>query len=466
MRPTSLSEVARITNGELTPNVGGAIQFRSVSTDSRQLKQGDLFWALRGETHDGHEFLDEAHKQGAAGCVVADGRSSGPDELPTVRVKDTLAALKAFARWHRNCQEARVVGVTGSVGKTTTRELIYSVLGGSLQGMRSPANFNNHLGLPLSLLSVHDQHEFAVLELGASAVGEIRDLATVARPEIGVVTGIAPVHLSGFGSLQRIAQAKAELLASLPHSGVAIVPGDDPFASQLAEAARCRVVRVGARKINSLQATDVRSQGDRLRVRIGSSKFDVPGAFPHNLSSVLAAIAVGREFSLNDERIAAGLQSFQQASGRTKILQIGLWRVIDDTYNSSPVAVTAACNLLKHFNTSQRKVLVLGDMLELGKHAPRFHRQAGRDAASVGLDSLLVLGKWADHVVEGAMESGLSANRITSTQTHSKLFSALESTIQPGDVILIKGSRGMRMEQVVEKLRELARRTQPHRQIA
>lgn len=430
--------------------------FARIATDSRQVRPGDLFWALVGERHDGHNYLKEAFQAGAAAAVV----ERAPDQVagPVIQVEDTLLALWDFAEYYRRQFDTLVIGVTGSVGKTTTRRMIHSALGANFRGIQSPQNYNNHIGVPLSLLQLDGNDEFAVLELGASSVGEIADLAEIAQPEMGVLTAIRPAHLDEFGSIENIVRAKSELLEALPESGIAVLNGDDDRVRQTADAARCTVRTVGERNDNDLVAHWVRMENGSLRFCVDDDEYEVPAIGRHHLTAALAAIAIAREVGMRSDEIADGLRMFEPAPGRCHLQRIGRWSVIDDTYNANPSSVQAACRVLHDWQGAKKKILVLGDMLCLGDHSEAFHREIGEFAAQSGIEQVIAVGSQAAAVTGSAREAGMDAGRLGACRDLDTAMMLLDCWLEPGDVVLVKGSRGMRMERVVEQLRDLAAR--------
>ena len=495
MTHTSLTSLATATRGQLIGCQDANLGFGRVVIDSRLITSGDLFWALRGEHHDGHEFLAEARRLGARSAVVrrdrltqaqeawaresegervcrpgprvlddwltskesTDPQGSGrPLFAPLIVVEDTLTALGEFAHWHRLQHEGLVVGVTGSFGKTTTREMIHAVLSAAYPGVRSLKNFNNQIGLPLSLLELNRSHEYAVLEMGASAVGEIAMLSEIARPEVGVITGIGLAHVEGFGSPERIVHGKGELLEALPASGFAVLPGDDPVTRGMAQRAGCPVLFVGESAENQVRATNVRLANQRLTFEVDHFEYVVPVIGRHFLTASLTALAIAREVGLSPRQIADGFANFQAAPGRCQAHRIGPWTVIDDSYNANPASMRAACETLRDWQGANKRLLITGDMLELGKHAKAAHIELGRVAAEVGVDGLLVFGEQAEHVIHGALAGGLRPSRLAQCDQLEFLLTVLDSVLEPGDVLLVKGSRGMRMERVIEWLRAQA----------
>ena len=464
MHSVSLNLLASATHGQIVGSQAGDVSFTRVEIDSRAVRPGDVFWALPGEHHDGHEFLVQARHRGAGTAVVRRDRLAQAQESwksgsghgpvsPLIVVEETLTALAELARWYRSQQEGLVIGVTGSFGKTSTREMIHAALSATHLGVRSPKNFNNHIGLPLSLLELDQRHEFAVLEMGASAVGEIAMLAEIARPEVGVITGIGLAHVEGFGSPERIVLGKGELLEALPATGFAILPSDDPLACSMKNRASCPVFFVGESEGDHVQATNVRVANQRLTFDVDHFEYEVPVTGRHFLRAALTALAIAREIGMSPTQIADGLANFQATPGRCQVHQIGPWTVIDDTYNANPASMRAACETLRYWHGANKRLLITGDMRELGPHAEQAHVDLGRTAAKTEVDGLLVFGDHAEHVVRGALEAGLPPSRLAQCDHFEILLTVLDCVLEPGDVLLVKGSRSTRMERVIDWLR-------------
>lgn len=457
MERFSLRDLSQATGGRLRDVDAGDARFDHVMTDSRDIQPGQLFWALKGEHHEGHDFCHEALEKQARLCVVSTDRA---DSIrgPVLIVDDTLRALGRFAHWHRCRSDALVIGITGSVGKTTTREFVFAALNSQFQGIRSRKNFNNLIGLPLSLLDLDHAHEFAALEMGASALGDIRELCQIGRPEIGVVTAIGPAHLQSFGSIEGIIQTKGELLEELPSTGFAVLPGDNEIVRQMADRAPCQVIFVGEGDDNHIRATDVQVLPGRLQFRCEGERFDIPVNGRHVLSNALCAIGIGLEVGVPVRTLAAGLSRFVPAPGRAGLSQIGPWTVIDDTYNASPLSVAAGCRMLRDFELPavRQRYLVLGDMRELGDTSVHEHEQIGRLAADLKLDRVLACGQFAADVARGARQAGMKSHQITAASDVETLLTVLDCWLEPDDMLLVKGSRSTRMERVIEWLKARA----------
>jgi UDP-N-acetylmuramoyl-tripeptide--D-alanyl-D-alanine ligase len=455
MERVTLQELQVATSGRVIACDPAAIGFDRVSTDSRTVQPGDLFWALKGARYDGHDFVPDAIGRGAVACVIQNNEAVA-GHVPAVVVPDVLKGLQDFARSYRQRMDALVIGITGSVGKTTTREIVHLVLGTTFEGCRSRKNYNNHIGLPLSVLDIESRHEVAVLELGASRGGEIRDLTEIARPEIGVLTNVGKAHLESFGTIEAIAAAKGELLESLPSGGFAVINGDDSRCQAQGARARCPVIAVGEQSHNTMRATSIDVGKQSLRFCVNGASFEIPAVGRHHVVGALAAIAIARELGINVSAISQGFSQFVPASGRCQVRQRHPWTVIDDTYNANPSSVEAACRLLGQWNADGRRTLVLGDMLELGTDSAAWHVSIGRSAAELGVDRLVAVGRYSNDLLTGARQAGMASEQVAHCDDLTVAETVLGCWIEPGDVVLVKGSRAMRMERVVETLIEQA----------
>jgi len=458
----TLAQLRNITGGRLRlaampPRDGELAHVGPIATDSRRVQADTVFWGLKGARFDGACFAEDALVRGAAGVVVA-GREIEPwAGRWALSVDDGLSALWKLAGWHRQQFTGQVVAITGSVGKTTTRLMIDSVLRSKFAGTTSPQNFNNHVGVPLSLIRLEREHRYAAIELGASAAGEIAKLAELCRPQIGVITRIGEAHLGGFGSQQMVANAKGELLTALPQGGVAVLNGDDPWLRQLASRAAQRIVFVGRGSECNLTAIDVRYSEGLLRFRVDAQRYCVPVWGRHHLTSALAAIAVGLEFGMTCGEIADALAGFQPPEKRCEVTESADARWIDDSYNASPSAMRAALEVLREMDAPGEHVVVCGDMKELGESSSRWHRRLGQEVVTrCGADRLIACGNHAQEVVSAAREAGMPAARTTYVPDAQATIPLVRTVVRRGDVVLVKGSRVMGMERVIEAIRKAA----------
>ncbi|HZZ26521.1 MAG TPA: UDP-N-acetylmuramoyl-tripeptide--D-alanyl-D-alanine ligase [Pirellulales bacterium] len=455
----TLAQLREITGGQLRlaampPRHGETTHVGPIVTDSRRIQAEMVFWGLTGPRFDGSCFAEDALVRGASGVVVA-GRNVEPwAGRWSLRVEDGLKALQSLAAWQRRQFVGKVVAVTGSVGKTTTRLMIDTVLQSKFSGTTSPHNYNNNIGVPLSLLRLEREHQYAALELGASAPGEIAELAKLCRPQIGIITRIGEAHLGGFGNQQQLAAAKAELLEALPQDGLAVLNRDDPWQRQMRHRCAGRVVWTGRGPNCDLSASEVRSAGGRLQFRVDRQNYEVAVWGRHHLTSALAAIAVGLEFGMSPAEIAAALAGFQPPSMRCQVTDEAGVKVIDDSYNASPSAMRAALELLREVDAPGERVVVCGDMKELGAASRQWHRQIGEEVVTrCGADRLIACGDHANDVVIAARAAGMPSARATACQAMEETISLAKYLTQPGSAVLVKGSRAMGLERVVEAIR-------------
>ncbi len=433
------------------------------SIDSRTVASGQLFFALRGPRFDGHEFVRQALERGAAGAIVEEAYRGQADAAITpalVPVHNTLQALQLLGQAVRRKWGGKLVAVTGSTGKSTTKEMIAALLGRRWSVLKSPGNLNNHYGLPLALLALEPRHEFAVMELAMSAAGEIARLAELAEPQMGVVTNVAPVHLQFFDSVDAIAGAKRDLidyLATRPDP-MAILNHDDPRVRRFAEGFKGRVVTFGLQEGADFRATEVSagpSVGSRFRVVAPrwQEDFDLPLPGRHNVQNALAALAVTTELGLpvNEARLA--LAEFQNLHQRGEILTLpGGITILNDSYNSNPLAMQRMLETLADWPGARRRMVVAGEMLELGATSPELHRQVGRLCTRSRVAWLIAVQGDARFFLEGALEEGLPPEHARFFADATAAGEFCRTLIVPGDAVLVKGSRGVRLERVIELL--------------
>jgi UDP-N-acetylmuramoyl-tripeptide--D-alanyl-D-alanine ligase len=463
---------ARFTPAELAAATGGRwlgaapAELAGVSTDTRSLAPGTLFVALKGERFDAHDYLAEAAARGAAAAVVtlraAQGERppSAPPSLPLLAVPDTLAALGAIARHHRQRFSLPVVAITGSNGKTTTREMISAILGLAGPVLKTEGNLNNEVGLPLTLLGLGEEHARAVIEMGMNHPGEIARLTAIAQPQVGVVTLAAAAHLEGLGSVEAVADAKAELYLGLPRDGIAVANADDPRMLARAEASGRRLITFTSHpeRRGDVVVLEIGSQGaDGLRFTLGIGNREVPVHIPalvgaHNAANAAAAAAAAVALGCSDREIARGLAEVRPVGRRLRLetLPSGL-RLVDDCYNANPASMSAGLRTLSDLRGGGRAAAVLGDMLELGAFEVEAHRALGEEAARAGLHRLAAFGPRSRATAEAARAAGLPAFH---TEDLDALVRWVRAEVTPPDVLLVKGSRGMKLERLVEALRQ------------
>ena len=451
-------------------------KIRRLCTDSRQIRPGDLFVALTGESFDGHDFVDSAFSRGAVGAIVqappqrqavsrkprvsqTEGPSLARAARVLVEVPDTLRAYQDLATHHRARFRFPVVAVTGSNGKTTTKEMIALVLAQRRSVVKTEGNLNNRIGVPQTLLRITSRHQAAVVEMGVDRLGQTTRLCEIVRPTIGIITNVGPDHLESFGSLDASAQAKAELVDLMPPTGALVLNADDPYFEELASRAACEVLPFGLSGKARVRAFDIapdarRGVGFRL-ILPGRTKHPlvVLKAYgTHNVYNALAAAAVGHVLGLTGTAIARGLGRFQPASMRSQVLTRDGIQIINDCYNANPASMRAAIELLADLGASKRTIAVLGDMLELGSESVALHREVGERLAGLGVGHLIASGSLGRHIAAGALAGGMPKDRVQETPDAQEAARVLLGLLRVGDVVLVKASRGMRMERVIEAL--------------
>jgi UDP-N-acetylmuramoyl-tripeptide--D-alanyl-D-alanine ligase len=427
------------------------------SIDSRTLRPGDLFFAIKGEQFDGHDFVAAALQAGAVAAVVRKDHAAA-DPARLLRVDDTLAALQRLALAVRKLWGKCLVGVTGSAGKTTTKEAIAHVLASKSRVLKSEGNLNNHFGLPLQLLRLEAEHEIAVIEMGMNHAGEIAELCRIAEPNVGVVTNVAPVHLGFFSSLREIAQAKYELVQALPRGGTAVLNADDPYVSQFGRDFHGKVVLYGMEhptEVNAQNARELGEQGSEFDLVAGAARERVrlPLLGRHNVYNALAAAAVGLQRGMSLAEIGGALASLQPAERRGQVVHIAGATVINDCYNSNPKALEAMIDALASL-AAKRRIVIAGEMLELGDAADELHFMCGAHAAAKRIDMLIGVRGAARKIVQGAHDNGLIAAEYVETPEDAGEW--LAATVRAGDAVLLKASRGVRLERALEKWQSLA----------
>src|SRR5467141_1021493 len=459
----TIAQVADALGTRPGTGLNALARLAGVSIDSRAIRAGELFIAIHGPRHDGHDHVASTLESGAIAAVVAEAELSRyalPVRDRCIAVADTFDALKQLARAVRKSWGGKIAGVTGSVGKTTTKEILAALLGAKLRVLKSEGNFNNEYGLPLTLLRLEETHQAAVLEMGMSRVGELKRLAAIARPDVGVVTRVAPAHLEFFSSVDEIALAKRELIEGLSgHESTAVLNADDPRVAAFGGFAPGRVVTYGIEKPAFFMAQEIEDRGafgsafdyvsPEGRVRL---ELRVPGH--HAISNALAALAAASVWDIGAAEAQSVFRTLRAPAMRGELLQFSNGAaLINDSYNSSPAALQAMTELLAATPNYRRRILAAGEMRELGAPSKELHREAGKFAAKTGkLDWIIGVSGDAAEIVKGAVASGFSAAQTKFFETPEEAAEFLRSIVVSGDLLLVKGSRGVKMERIVESL--------------
>ena len=465
-----LLEVAQVLKAELNADPDLlANSLPPVSIDSRTISQGQCFIAIRGPRFDGHDFVEDALHKGASltiHCRALPGASHWKDRL-FLRVEDTTAALQALAHHVRKKWGKSLVAVSGSMGKTTTKEFIATLLDSRFNVFRSPGNLNNEIGVPLSLLQLSQENELAVVELGMNHPGEIRVLSQICRPDSAVLTNVAAVHLEFFSDLREIAAAKGEVLEFLPEDGCLFFNADDPLLAEQASRYSGRKVPFSLNNPAPVRVVNYRFDHlQRMMFEIDAEGRRISGTLPfagtHILYNVAAAVAVAVTRGLTAEEIQRAFSKLDIPSMRGQISHlpagsdnpITIW---DDSYNSNPQALAVVLDTVLQLSDYSRKILALGEMLELGSESDHFHEEAGRHAAQCNVDLLVTVGEGANMMIQGAKQGGLSCQNMAHFRGSDEAAEFLSTEVRPGDFLLVKGSRGVRMERIVQTIKEKTR---------
>ena len=462
----------QITAGEIIIPIGGTwisggqkTLITGLSTDSRKTGPGELFLALRGDRFDGHEFISKAIESGAAGAVVQkDLLSKGtyPESAVIIAVDDTLKALGDLAGWWRYNHDVTVVAITGSAGKTTTKEMTSGILEMDGITLKSQGNFNNLVGLPLTLLKLTEEFQNTVLEMGMNREGEISRLTEIANPDVGVITNVGMAHLEGLGSLEGVAGAKTELIKKISSKGKIIINGDNELLVKTASGFKREMTTFGLGEENDVVAVKVRDLGLdgisfflKYREKSRHIKLKVHGL--HNVYNALAAAAVGTCLNVPSEHVIAGLESFSGIEGRltVEVLSGGI-TLVDDTYNANPLSLKATLDSLEALKRKGGRIIIgLGEMMELGDATGAAHLEAGRLVAGLGAHSLIAIGEHAREVINGAKGDNISKKRAVAVQTREEMLEIIKKEMDRGDLVLLKGSRKMGLGKVADGLREI-----------
>ncbi|WP_339816881.1 UDP-N-acetylmuramoyl-tripeptide--D-alanyl-D-alanine ligase [Paenibacillus sp. FSL R7-0216] len=457
----NLAEIAAMCGGQIREAGDAGILVRGVVTDSRQITEGCLFVPLAGERFDGHDFAADCLQAGAGACLWA--RSKGTPPGPAVLVDDTLIALQALAKSYLTETGAKVVGITGSNGKTTTKDLVYALLSTTYKVHKTKGNFNNHIGLPLTLLAMPEDTEIVVLEMGMSGRHEIELLSKLGEPETAVITNIGESHLQQLGSREEIARAKLEILAGMKAGGLFVYNGDEPLIPQvLAEPSTAKpeglqTATFGLQPGNDAYPTGILFTDNRTLFTPhgseGEPPFELPLLGEHNVTNALAAITIARHYKVNESAIREGFSNVELTGMRIEVVvgRSGI-TILNDAYNASPTSMKAAIGVLDHMKGYRKKVAVLGDMLELGASELEYHHGIGEMLTPGMADLLFAYGPLSRQIAEGAKKQ-MDPDCIFAYTDKSELIRKLVSLLHPQDVVLVKASRGMKLEEVVEAIK-------------
>jgi len=452
MNKLSIFQIAEFASASVSGGDGN-VSIDKISTDSRTLKRGELFVALRGENFDGHKFVEAAVKTGAAGAIVDLGwKGKVPDNFTVIRVEDTLQAYQTVAANYRKSLPIRVLAITGSNGKTSTKDFTAAVLGRRFRVTKTQGNFNNHVGLPRTMLEATSQDEVAVWEIGMNHPGEVAALAKIAAPDAALITNIGIAHIEFMGSREAIAAEKGALAEAIGPQGSIILNADDPFSKNIATRTHAKVIFAGT-TAGTIRAGEITqsAHGSDFTILEGAhrcrAQLPVPGL--HMVQNAMLAVAAGRLFGLSLEEAAAGLVAAPLAKARLQIRQINGVQFIDDSYNANPDSMKAALRTLVELDADGKRIAVLGEMRELGKESARGHREVGETAAELGVDQLIAIGDMGAAIAEAAQEAGLE--KTAAVGSISEAAQMLTEITAPGDLVLIKGSRTARTERVLEE---------------
>lgn len=452
MNPTALSQIAVLAGAELESGDAN-VSVERISTDSRTIKKGELFVALRGENFDGHKFVEDVAKAGAAGAIVdPTWKRQVPGTCSILRAEDTLLAYQNLAANYRKSLAIKVLAITGSNGKTSTKDFAASVVGRKFRVTKTQGNFNNHVGLPRTILETTSQHEVGVWEIGMNHPGEISGLAKIAAPDAAIITNVGVAHIEFMGSREAIAKEKGALAEAVGASGTVILNADDAFSKKIGERTRAHLIFAGTND-GTIRAIDIQQSADGSEFTIieGAhrcrAQLPVPGI--HMVQNALLAVAAGRAFGLSLEEAAAGLAGTPLTKARLQIKEVQGVQFLDDSYNANPDSMKAALQTLVELSADGKRIAVLGEMRELGKETQRGHEEVGEAAAAFKIDHLIGIGEMGGVMVRAAKKAGLERSASVGSTTEAARL--LGEITEPGDLVLIKGSRLARTEEVIEQ---------------
>ncbi len=464
MERLTLNQLLQGCKGTLVKNCNSqvdAVSVEGISIDSRSVQRGDLFIPIRGDTYDGHQFIQQAYEKGALGCITQEEVAAIPQGKFAIQVEDTNKALKDLAEYYVSLFDIPVVGVTGSVGKTSTKDMIASVIGEAYSVLKTEGNYNNEIGLPLTVFQLTNNHQAAVLEMGMSSFGEIHSLSKIARPKIGVITNIGYSHIENLGSQEGILKAKSEIFDFVHPMGIAILNADDPLLYSLKQSVKHKIIWIGIDNTEGYYASDIQymdMEGVSCIVHTPHDSFTafIPSPGKHMVYNALVAVAVGDHLGLSIQQIQAGLRKFVPSKMRMAVSTTKHpITIINDVYNASPSSMSAAIEVLLSTSSTKRKVAILGDMLEMGTFCEEAHRELGIRVVNKGVDVLLCVGLHAKHIYQAALQYKKTNQEIYYFETQEELHDCLHTVLKKQDIVLVKASRGMQLEQTIDKMEKV-----------
>ncbi|RKL65178.1 UDP-N-acetylmuramoyl-tripeptide--D-alanyl-D-alanine ligase [Salipaludibacillus neizhouensis] len=455
MMQKTLKEIAVWANGEVVGPDTNRIEVAGVSTDTRTIEKANLYIPIVGENFNGHDFVTGAIKNGAVGALWQKDQPNSPADVPLIYVDDTLVALQELAKNYLASLPAKVIAITGSNGKTTTKDMVTSVLSTTYKVQKTEGNYNNHIGLPLTILRLQEDTEIVVLEMGMSGRGEIELLSNLAQPEAAIITNIGESHLQDLGSREGISEAKFEITAGLRENGTLIIHGDEPLLTEKVDQSPFHVITFGNSETNDYCPAHIQQKSNGTYFTLkdeAETEYFIPVLGKHNVNNALSAIAISKQMNVSIPDIKKGLEAIKITGMRTELIQgkDGV-TVINDAYNASPTSMRAAIDLLQDLKHYKKKIVVLGDMLELGDKEETFHFEVGKGIDKEKINEVITFGQLGRKIAEGA-KVNFPENRVFAYNDKQALIAKLKGTVEEGDIVLLKGSRGMKLEEVVYEL--------------
>ncbi len=458
MNNIKVSDILKATGGKLIQG-NSELLINGISTDTRSIKQGEIFFALEGENYDGHKFVEQAIHNGAAGAVISSGKKAaysfhnGFKKCALLEVADTLTALGELAKFYRNSLPASFIAVTGSNGKTTTKDMAYHVLRNFKSVSRSRKSFNNLIGVPLTIFETETAHDFCIVEMGTNAPGEIKRLSEIIFPDFAILTNISNAHLEGLENIEGVASAKSEFIENMAEDGTLITNADDDWCNQIADRFNGKVISFGFNQSADIKASNVKRNDSGFVFTVNDSlTVNLPVFGKHNICNALAVIAMCDTVGVGIEVICDKFIDFKLPPMRMEKQICGGIVVVNDSYNSNPSSMSSALDEFSQLITSGRKVLICGDMLELGNYAERLHKEVGAKVADANIDVLWAVGPLSRFVAEEAIANGMPRENILSCETSEEMCSFVASQLKKDDTVLIKGSRRVKLESVSRQI--------------